>query len=88
MHCVTKFHLKDQCEQYVEMPKGAQPMHVDEADGHLCLWAAVDQDEENVKRAIEVYRDGQDIPVEGVDRLYIGSVLRNGIMHHVFERKK
>lgn len=69
------------------MPKDAQILSVANQDGTLCLWAKVDASKQVETRFIEIIGTGNPIPQDmGVDRSFIGTVLMDPFVWHVFER--
>ena len=70
------------------MPKGAEIVSVAFQHGSLCLWAMVQPDEPMEDREIEIFGTGHPVPVGvGVDRKFIGTVIDNQYVWHVFERR-
>lgn len=70
----------------IEMPDGAQPLHVDVQHGQVCIWAVVDPERPMVRRRIRVIGTGLD--ASDVEHIaYIGSVLLlNGtFVFHIFD---
>ena len=69
------------------MPKGAELLSVANQDGCLCLWANVDADKQFETRFVKIIGTGNPIPQDmGVDRRFIGTVLMDPFVWHVFER--
>ena len=89
MNAIWKFQLKVTDLQEVEMPKGAQVMSVQEQNGALCLWAAVDSEQPKENRVIEIIGTGNPIPTTTTDRHFIGTaqMQKGALVWHVFERK-
>lgn len=70
----------------VDLPEGAQVLHVHEQRGEVCLWAMVDPQSMIESRTFLVTGTGHDF--SGVDKTdYIGSVHLEGgsLVFHVFE---
>jgi hypothetical protein len=84
---VWKFSLGATVLQSVEMPQGAQILHVDAQGDHLCLWALVRPNEEREKRMFRIVGTGYE-EITGSSR-YIGTALMGGgtYVWHVFEEK-
>lgn len=69
--------------QPVEMPAGANVVHIHEQNNQACLWAEVDPDAEPVLRVFSVYETGESIDD---DRWrYVGTVHLDWAVWHVYE---
>jgi hypothetical protein len=84
---IWKFELKKITDmQKLTMPDGAELLSVANQNGNLCLWAMVDPSNEKQFRYIEVIGTGNPMPeYMGLDRQFIGTVLINPLVWHVFE---
>jgi hypothetical protein len=84
MAVVWKYVLAPVPEQTINIPVGAQLLHVAEQNGQLCLWAKVDLSGAVVSRRFYVAATGYEMPsyVE-----HIGTALMQGgdLVFHVFE---
>jgi hypothetical protein len=83
MAVVWKYVLAPVPEQTINIPVGAQLLHVAEQNGQLCLWAKVDPSGAVVSRRFCVAGTGQEMPAYTE---YLGSaVLHGDLVFHVFE---
>lgn len=82
---VWKYTLLAADLQRIEMPAGAQILHVAEQHGELCMWALVDPDEPPVAHRFTVIGTGHIAPSRPA--AYVGSALMLGgsLVWHVFE---
>jgi hypothetical protein len=86
---IWKFFLKIQDEQLVEMPLGAQLLHVEIMDDQLCLWAQVWTKAIKEKRLILVRDTGHSFT--GEEKRYVGTTVHpvSGQLHnfvwHVYD---
>lgn len=72
---------------WIEMPKGAQLLSVATQRGYPCLWALVDPHAPKVKRKIETYGTGWDLPAN--PGKFVGTFLSpdgGSIVFHVFDQ--
>lgn len=84
---IFKYTLEITSDQTVQMPQGAWILSVANQGGNLCLWAMVDIDCNLHPRHIEVIGTGHRVVQDmGVERTFIGTVLINQFVWHVFER--
>jgi len=85
---IWKYELSVTDMQRVMMPPGAELLSVANQGGTLCLWAKVDADLPPTDEVwIEIIGTGNEIPTDmGIDRNFIGTVLQNPFVWHVFER--
>lgn len=75
----------------IEMPIGAEILHIEEQRGDVCLWATVDKEEQRVKkREFLFYGTGSPIDDSRLNHEYIGTVLLMGgsLVLHFFEVTK
>ena len=66
--------------QAVEMPEGAQILHVADQGGPT-IWALVDPKAPTTKRYFGVFGTGHDCPEDG----YVGTTHAGGFVWHIFE---
>ena len=87
MQKVYKYHLRLDDETQIDMPRGAQVLHVAEQNGSLCLWALVETHQDMGRRFFAVRGTGHDCEGLGPHG-YIGTVHTMGgrLVWHVFER--
>ena len=84
---IYKYTLEIPYNHIVEMPQDAQILSVANQDGNLCLWAMGDVDRPSAPRLIETIGTGHPVVQDmGVERRFIGTVLINQFVWHVFER--
>lgn len=83
---VWKFQLKPLVVQEVDMPFGAEILHIAEQAGVVCLWALCDPGARSLPRGIALVNTGQAAPAE--EGRYVGTVLLCGgaLVKHVFEQ--
>lgn len=86
MKTIFKYELKsDACD--VQMPAGADIVHVGEQRGNICLWAIVDLEANAVTRRFVTVGTGWEI--ERPESLkHLASIVMEGhaLVWHVFER--
>lgn len=86
---IHKFKLDSETLSSLRLPTGATVLNIFHKYGDLYLYAMVDpKEKETVKRWFEIFRTGQDIPVDmGIARNYLQSVMEeSGLVWHIFER--
>jgi len=84
---IWKYELNITDTQAVLMPAGAEILSVANQHGTLCLWATVDETAAGRSRVIEVIGTGHVIDLyESNRRRFIGTVLMDTLVWHVFER--
>jgi len=86
MTTIWKFTLKVADSQTIDMPMGAKILHVNTQAGDVCVWAEVDPLEKTKEhRHFEIRGTGHPIaPI--IKKQYIGTVLFDRLVFHVFER--
>ena len=89
MKRIYKYPLEVIGKQYIELPHGAEILHVDGQCGELKLWAMF-EDREYLspdKHDIRIYGTGQQIPEETGALSYLGTVKQNmdSLVWHIFE---
>lgn len=85
MKRVFKYPLPYEGKVTVELPKGAEILHVAEQGGSVCLWALVDPDAPTEKKRFRFAGTGHEI-VENLGK-HVGTCLmsHNMLVWHVFE---
>lgn len=83
MKVIFKYKLILDGSQVMDMPPG-EILTVQLQDGVPFIWALVDEKAARVKREIEIFGTGYDVPP--VTRKYIGTFQESGFVWHVFER--
>jgi len=85
---IYKYAISIYDVQSVFMPKGAEILSVAKQSGALYLWAMVRPNEPMEERRIEIVGTGQEMPVGiSVERKFIGTVVDDPFVWHVFERR-
>lgn len=82
---VWKYPLTLETQPTVEMPVGAEILHVGEQYGRLCLWALVNTSAPTTPRRFLVAGTGHDVPASR--GRFIGTALMQdgGLVFHVWE---
>lgn len=85
-----KFDLKRMASettdrQTFEMPSGSYPLYVNIQNDDLCLWVQVKEDNPIVKRTFCIVGTGRKIPDDVHVSKYIGTVLQDIFVWHIFE---
>lgn len=83
MKVIFKYKLILDGSQIIDMPPG-EILCVQLQKGDPFIWALVDEKAAHVKREIEIFGTGHDMPP--VTRKYIGTFQQDGFVWHVFER--
>ena len=84
---IYKYQLEIQDSQTVEMPAASKILSVANQNGMLCLWAHVIPNSCIESRVIEIAGTGNHYPPEdGADRSFIGTVVFEQFVWHVFEK--
>jgi len=89
METIWKFELKLTDKQFINLPKGAELLSVQNQNERACLWGLVKPNEEKEERCFEIFGTGHEIHSDmGVDRKYIGTfqMQNGGLVFHLFER--
>ena len=91
MTTIWKYELRLTDTQVVMMPKDAEILSVANQNGFLCVWAKCIPTMPKQERRIEIIGTGNPIPSEDTEgnsiiRRFIGSVVSNPFVWHVFER--
>lgn len=86
MKNIFKYNLVIDRTQTVEMPAHARILSVDNQQGNLCLWAEVDPDNYKEDRVISIYGTGN--PTSSYPGIFIGSVVIDPFVWHVYEQEK
>lgn len=81
---IYKYKLKITDIQCVSLPEGAELLSVGNQNGNLCLWARVDPDRPEETLTIEIIGTGNPIPE--AKRSFIGTVIIDPFVWHVYER--
>lgn len=87
MLTIWKYELGLQDHQTLQLPEGAQLLHVGNQHGALCLWALVDPDAKVIDRRIYVVGTGHKLPTACKLARYIGTAMMLGgtLVWHVFD---
>ena len=81
MKQVWKFPLRR--DEFIDMPAGAELLHVDTQGGTPMLWALVSLDNDAVVRRVSVVGTGWDMPVK--PGKYVGTYMDGPFVFHVFD---
>lgn len=83
---VWKTVLKPVDVQEVEVPTGAEFLHVAEQHGEICAWYRCDPHADKIKRTLAIVGTGHGAPDADQGR-YIGTAMMRGgaLVLHVFE---
>jgi hypothetical protein len=83
---IWKFQVPVNDDIAVEMPKGAEILHIDAQEDVPCIWAMVDPTNDLHTRRFRMYGTGHPMHVDEVET-HVGSfMLYNGqLVFHVFE---
>jgi hypothetical protein len=84
MQTIFKFVLKNEVAE-VEMPVGAQILHVAEQHNDICIWAQVDSEAAKETRYFIIYGTGH--RMMNCEHKFIGTMLTAGghLVWHLFE---
>jgi hypothetical protein len=87
MKTIWKFGLEIVDSQRISMPRGAEILSVGNQRDTLCMWASVDAEAPLVNRCFEIRGTGEKIPHSvGNPRKFVGTVIMEPFVWHVFER--
>lgn len=87
MRTIWKFELEIKEIQTLQMPMGATILSVAKQKGELKLWAMVNPRRQLEDRKIEIIGTGGVLPADmGTTRGFIGTVVIDPFVWHVFER--
>lgn len=82
---IWKFPMTLSAHQIVEMPDGAQTLHVAEQYGKITLWALASPDMEKRQYIFYVVGTGHAVPAEA--GRYLGTAHVDGFVWHVFAHR-
>lgn len=82
MKTIWKYKLKLQHEVIVQLPDGAEILHAGMQDGNICLWAMTNTNVPEEEHLFKIFATGE--PMEDNPVKYIGTVLINSYVFHVF----
>lgn len=82
---IWKYQLIITDTQYVSMPAEAKLLSVGLQKGKVCLWALVDPSKPIETKMIEIVGTGNPMPNDGLVRKFIGTVVADPFVWHVFE---
>ena len=84
---IWKFALEVTDTQRVFMPHSAEILSAANQNGQVCIWAMVNPDHPQQERVIEIIGTGNPFAAgSGIKRKFIGTVVANPFVWHVFER--
>jgi hypothetical protein len=86
MRTIFKYPLYIADYVSIEMPRGAEILHVAVQGNQPCIWALVDAEADLEVREFNCYGTGH--PVSSVPAKHIGSLILHGgaLVFHVFEK--
>jgi len=68
----------------VLMKRGARPLSVAFQKNNLCVWALVDENEDDVEHKFFTYSTGEDIPLPQLEATFMGTAFLDDMVFHVF----
>lgn len=85
MITVYKYPIIESVYQVIELPEGAEILHVANQHEQLCMWCKVDTSKKLVKREFAVYGTGK--PLANMHLTYINTFMMLGgtFVYHLFE---
>ena len=83
MRTIFKFPFIPRDEFKITMPKGADVLHVALQGDQPCIWAAVDNEEDQEPRDFRLVGTGHPLPP--VEYLYVGTFQQPPFVWHLFE---
>jgi len=86
MRTIWKFELNEHIN-FVHMPEHAKILSVGSQRGTICLWSEVETTREKETRTLYVYGTGNPMAADDdVGLLFVGTVVGDPFVWHVFER--
>lgn len=82
---VYKYPLTLSPSQTIEMPYGANIVHVHEQDNRPCLWAEVNTSSPIIERTFCVVATGEDVPMGA---RHVGTIHIDWTVWHVYETRR
>jgi len=82
---IWKFLVTNPVAGEIEMPTGAEILHVEMQHGNVCMWAKVDPDAALIRREFMIEGTGQPPNQRLDDAIHRGTVLSGAMVWHVFE---
>lgn len=86
---IWKFQLNPNDIIFIEMPKNAEILSVQNQKGIPCIWALVDPNAEKEERCFEIFGTGYTVLCDmGIDRKFIGTfqMYEADLVFHLFEK--
>ena len=86
---IYKYLLYPHGKSVIEMPIGAELLHVNSQKNTICVWALVSPEDIVEERYFEVFFTGEDIHYDmGIERKYLGTchTHSDSLVRHIFER--
>lgn len=87
MRTVYKYILAAVRQQFIDLPKGFDILHVGEQRGDICLWVEVNPEMETVPVKFFVIGTGHELPEAG-KCLHLGTVIlqpHHDLVFHVYQ---
>lgn len=87
MKAIWKFPFKITDRVEIQMPDGAEFLHVAEQNGQACMWCKVDSDAPTKLRRFELRGTGHRL--DGTEGDFLGTFLMHdgGFVFHLFDRE-
>jgi len=87
MKKVFKYSFITNHKYVIDMPIGAEILHLNMQNGDPQLWALVNPDAKLEERHFEIFGTGHPIHDDmGIERKYIGTYFEGSFVFHLFER--
>lgn len=82
---ILKFELRVIGLQIIDMPYLYKILSAQYQNGHICVWALVDEMKPHHNHAFAVYGTGQEINTASTGE-FIGTVQQGSLVWHVFDK--
>ena len=92
MKTIYKYTLELTNRQTIQVPVGAETLHVGIQRGQICVWILIDlnpdvQDVEMGNKVFHIFGTGNPTTKELEDKRYIGTVQLDDYVWHIFEEE-
>ncbi len=84
MKTIHKYPLQATSAQFVEMPAGAESIHVANQHGRPCLWAIVDPSAPQVAHEVFIAGTGHELPAWAGRETHVGTFFTDEAGSYVF----
>ena len=85
MKTIFKYQLEVTGTQVIKLPKGADPFTAQFQGEQLCVWAAIDTEEELEDREFRIIGTGEPLDLSGVFR-FLNTVQQGPFVWHIFTK--